>query len=402
MADRATGPVKPPVIDLTARTQRTESEAKAPTPPPDPQRPRFDLAEVNWPLLGGVAVAGAVLGTILTYIVATALPLPSRAPALPPDLTPQLVAEASRLDALEGKITMLNGATTKTQVSLDATIAQLDSGLTAANKAVADLKAAIPPAQAAVDLSPLETEIKTLKAEMDVIAAGAPGTDANTIAQNLASLQTGVSSLTTRLNGVDSTLSALRTDLDATRKTLVDHINAALPNEVGPALKLPLILSGLESAFANGKPFDSELRSLTSVLPDFTVSADLASTASTGLSRPDALMQSFEAVLPDVLAARAPGNGDWVQGATDWVKGMLALRPAEEQTGDAPEAIVSRVEGAMGRRDYATARALLGQLPAPMQAAAGPVAGEIAAHADADKLVTDLRARALNAAEATP
>ena len=37
--------------------------------------------------------------------------------------------------------------------------------------------------------------------------------------------------------------------------TLSDHIDTALPNEVGPALKLPLILSGLESAFLTGKPF---------------------------------------------------------------------------------------------------------------------------------------------------
>src|SRR6478609_2627127 len=95
MADRSTGPVKPPVIDLTARASaRSEGEGKpaadpvSPAAPPRPEssRPSFSLAGANWPLLGGVAVAGAVLGTILTYIVATALPLPTRQPVAP-DLT---------------------------------------------------------------------------------------------------------------------------------------------------------------------------------------------------------------------------------------------------------------------------------------------------------------------------
>jgi len=101
-----------------------------------------------------------------------------------------------------------------------------------------------------------------------------------------------------------------------------------------------------------------------------------------------------------MMAARGTGSGDWVQNSLDWAKSLLALRPAEEQEGDSPEAIASRLEGAMTRHDYAAASALLAQLPAPMQQAAGPVAPAIIAHADADRLVTDLRARALSAAEA--
>ena len=53
----------------------------------------------------------------------------------------------------------------------------------------------------------------------------------------------------------------------------------------------------------------------------------------------------------------------------------------------------------MGRRDYAAALALIAQLPAPMQAAAKPVTDDVNVHAEADKLVADLRARALSAAE---
>ena len=403
MAERATGPIKPPVIDLTARNPRPEGEARsAPPPPLRPQRMLgFDLGDANWPLLAGVAVAGAVLGTILTYIIATALPLPARPQPVPPEISSQLADTTTQLSAIGTNLAAIKAAAQKTDANLATTASKLDSDISAVNSAIAGVKSSIPATPAAVDLGPLETEIKTLKDEVAAVAAGAPGTDANTIAQNLATLQTSVASLASRLDGVDGTLGTLRSDLDATRKALNDHINAALPNEVGPALKLPLILSGLEDAFANGRPFSDELAALKGVLPDVTVPASLTSAAATGLSRPDALMQQFEAVMPDILAARSSASGDWVTTAGDWLKALLAIRPAAETPGDAPDAVASRLEGAMGRRDYAAAASLLAQLPQPMQQAAAPVAAEITAHADADRLVSDLRARALSTAQAT-
>ena len=349
MADRSTGPVKPPVIDLTARTSgRQEAEGKpasdaastTSSPRDETPRPTISLEGANWPLLGGAAAAGAVLGTVLTYILATALPLPTRQP-MPPDLTAFVNTQGEQITALTdqvGKLQAANAAlqdtTKKTQVSLDATIAQLDGGLSAANKAIDDLKAAMSASQPAVDLTPLEAELKTLKAQVDAIAAGASGADASAIAQSLNDLQTNLGSLTTRLNGVDQTITALRSDLDVARKTLTDHINAALPNEVGPAMKLPLILSGLESALETGRPFAEELAALASVLPDLTIPEPLKTAAAAGLTRPDTLLQKFEATLPDIMAARSTSNGDWVQNSIDWAKSLLALRPADEQEGD--------------------------------------------------------------------
>ncbi|MEO7221832.1 MAG: hypothetical protein ABIY37_05110 [Devosia sp.] len=406
MADRSTGPVKPPVIDLTARNANTRPEERpaAPeTPPPGTRErnPIVDTAAANWPLLGGVALGGAILGTILTYLLANALPLPSRSPAVP-DLTPELTAQGEKLDALSGAVTSIQQSTTRTQVSLDATIAQLDAGLAAVNQSIADVEASIPEPAAPVDLAPLETQLRTLKAQIDAIAAGASGADAGVIAESIASIETGISSLTTRLNGVDSTVSSLRTDLDAARTTLSQHIDAALPNEVGPALKLPLILSGLEGAFATGKPFQQELDALHSVLPDFVVPETLSASAPTGLIRPDALYAKFQMALAEILGARDTTNQDWTRSAVDWAKSLLALRPAEEMEGDSPEAVVSRLEGAMERRDYSGALTLIDALPPAMRDEATLISAGIRTHADADKLVADLRARALTTTTAAP
>lgn len=403
MADRATGPVKPPVIDLTARSApRAEGDGK-PDPAPETARAtdpfpgfREAFAGADWRLLGSAALGGAVLGTILTYVMATLLPLPARLPPMPPDLSADVAAQGGQIATLGDRLAALEQTAKKTQVSLDATIAQLDSGLAAADKSIADVKAAIPPAAAPVDLGPLEAQLRTLKSQVDAIAAGASGADAGAIAQSLDAVQGSLQSLTTRLNGVDQTVAALRTDLDAARKALSDHIAAAAPTEAGTAMKLPLILSGLESAFAAGKPFQPELDALRAVLPDLRVPPELAAAAPNGLSRPDALMAAFEQKLPEILAARDIDSTDWTQNALDWAKSLLALRPAEEQQGDTPDAIVSRLEGAMSRRDYAGASALVAQLPAPMQKAAQPVAADIAAHAAADTLVGDVRTRALS------
>jgi hypothetical protein len=406
MADRSTGPVKPPVIDLTARTSaRADSESRteaASAPHQDnARRPTATspFEGANWQLLGSVAVGGAVLGTLLTYLLSTVLPLPSHQQPMPPDLTAFVNTQGEQITTLTDQIGQLQQQGKKTQVSLDATLAQLDGDMATVNKAIEDLKAAVPATSPAVDLTPLETEIKTLKAQVDALGAGASGADASAIAQSLSDVQTSLTSLTTRLNGVDQTVTALRSDLDTARKTLSDHISSALPNEVGPAMKLPLILSGLESALDTGRPFQEELAALASVLPDLAVSDTLKAAAATGLVRPDTLSQKFEATLPDILAARSTNSGDWTQNALDWAKSLLALRPASEEDGDSPEAIVSRIEGAMTRHDYAAAATLLGQLPAPMQQAAAPVAAQIAAHAAADQLVADLRSRALSAAE---
>jgi len=402
MADRATGPVKPPVIDLTARTaSRPDGDKPAandasPSYRPEAAKPRMPLANANWPWLAGAAVGGAVLGTILTYLVATALPLPSHV-AMPPDLTAVVDGQSQQINSLNGAIGDLQKQTSKTQVSLDATITQLDGDMATLNKAIADVKAAMP---AAIDLTPLQAQLTTLKAQVDAIGAGASGADAGAIAQSLSDLQASVQSVTTRLNGMDSSIGTMQTDLETTQKSLSDHISSALPNEIGPALKLPLILSGLESAFETGKPFQAELTSLSTIVPGLTIPAPLAAAADKGLSRPDALMQKFEATLPEILAARENSSSDWTQNAVDWAKSLLALRPVEEQDGASPEAIASRLEGAMTRRDYAAASALLGQLPGPMQKAAAPVANDIAAHAAADQLVLDLRSKALASADA--
>ncbi|HWA20171.1 MAG TPA: hypothetical protein VG757_14370 [Devosia sp.] len=384
-----------------------QSGINEPSAPPPPFARRPPEPETNWPLLGGVAVGGAILGTILTYLLANLIALPSHIQQIA-DPAPQLTAQGERLATLEQQLASLQGSASKTQQSLDATLVQLDSGLAELRQSIEDVRGAIP-APVTVDLSGIEADLKTLKSRVDALSAGVSGGDADAIAQSLSTIDGNIAALTTRLDGVDgrltaidATSTALRTDLEAARKLLNDHIASALPNEVGPQLKLPLILSGLETAFASGKPFTIELQSLATVLPDIVVPERLALAAPNGLIRPDALEQKFTALLPEILSARSGSKGNWADDALDWLKSILALRPSGETEGNTPEAIVSRLEGAMDRHDYQAAATLLAALPAEMRNAAGTLGADIAAHADADALLAELRARALAAAGPAP
>src|SRR5690606_34906339 len=123
---------------------------------------------------------------------------------------------------------------------------------------------------------------------------------------------------------------------------------------------------------------------VAAALPDLAVPDPLTAAAGTGLATPEALSARFVAVLPEMLAA---GSADeprtWQDSAGNWLQSLLALRPAEEVEGDTPAAIVSRLEAALGRRDYAAAVELFAALPPGMRAAAGDLPDAVAARAAA-------------------
>lgn len=469
MAERKSGPVKPPVIDLKANdaTQPAESEkpaarsakpasrAKADTtvsksepakpapqapvektdasseaaaaakpasssPPrtePKPEAVRAQATSAQaatpvrqaklampWSAISIAVVAGAVLGTALTYALVNLVPLPSTSPGFA-DPTERLVDLDGRLAALEDRLPALEQGSLKTQVSLDATITQLDTGLNQLKSAqdalttrIDTVQASVPSA-ADVDLAPLTAQLDTLDARVTAIAAGASSADAAALAESLNGIEASIAAMTARLDGLDGQvgqIDGIRSDLETAKSAIAKQTQTLGGANIGPAVKLPLVVSGLETAFAAGRPFATELESLSALLPDLAVPETLAAAAETGLARPDRLLGDFQAVVPTILAGRtAESTGDWGKDAIEWTKGLLALRPTGEMPGNTPEAIVSRLEAAMERQDFVAADDLLGQLPSAMQSAAGDVATAIRNHAAAEDFVAALRAQAL-------
>jgi hypothetical protein len=438
MAERKSGPVKPPVIELTAReadkpaaattasgkaaeaAEAAPSEASPaaeepvrPAPPPPP-RPQARLA-MPWSAITIAAVAGALLGAGLVYGLGNWLPLPSQRPVIA-DPAARLDATDSSLNEIETRLAALEEQSPRlaaveeqgkrTQVSLDATIAQLDGGLNEMRQAVAAV-----PTAATVDLAPLETQLKGLEDRVTAIGAGASSADAAALAETISDIEAGLADLRTQLTALDqrvaatdSAISGLQGDVTATQTAISTQNQTLGSADIGPAVRLPLMVSGLETAISNGRPFVAELNGLKALLPDLAVPGPVEASAAEGLPRPDAVVAQFTAAVPNVLAGRAAvSSGDMGEDALEWMKGLLALRPVGEVAGDAPEAIVSRLEAAVGRHDFKAAAELLAQLPPAMQAGAGTSGADIAKLAAAEDFVTELRSRALApTAEATP
>lgn len=397
-----TGPVKPPVLEGTARaaarpqtsraqtgkaeTAKPEPAKPAPTaetppkPIPDPVRPTATAGGLSpvWPALGG-----GVLGLVAAYGLAWAGLWPSQ-PAEPSPADP-------RIEQLAGEIPELRTVAETTQselATLTQRMGQLESGAPAAD--------ANP-----VDLGGIEADIAALTSRLDGLAnAPADGGDTEALAvirEAVSGVDARVNELAARMGTAEASVTSLGSRVTATSEAL-----DAQPSDIGAVLQLPLILSGFEAAFGSGRPYETELAALRAAVPDVAVPTAIANGASTGLARPDAIASRFNLALPAMLAGRpADPDASWQDGAVDWFRSVVALRPTGEIEGDDPEAVVARLEAAIARRDFTAAESLLASLPQPMLAAAGEVPAEIAAQAEAGRFLDGLRQKALGGAGAS-
>lgn len=317
--------------------------------------------------------AGGVLGLGGAYALAMLGYWPTQpAPAQPAD---------PRLAAISTAVPELQSLTSTTQGEV---------------AALADRVAAlegVEPAEPNVDLEPLNAALAALSARVDSLssAAVAPGEVNSDNIEAIATLETNLEALRAEASGAASAIESLSSRLAA-----IEDAQQASASVADSQVRLPLILSGFETAFAGGRSYDGELAALRQVLPDLSVPETVAAGAMTGLKRPDAVIAAFDAALPDILAARPlDGDAGW-QGATaDWFRGVIALRPTGDVDGDGPEALVAQVEAALLRRDFAAAQSAFSRLPQAMQDAAGPVAADLAAQAAAEAFLLALRQASL-------
>jgi len=386
------GAVRPPVLEGTARPAEGEAAGKAPagsaaadkpaTPKPETPRAGSAGAPTETRSGGGQAWLAGLLGGVLGLGAAYGLAFFGYWPAVPAQPQPadprlsQFATVIPELQSTTGRVQDELATLTRRFGTMEETIANM-----------ADTPAASADAGLAAQLAALSERVEAL--------AAAPDAGADTLGEANAA---EIAVLAAQLAQVQQQVAEAAVALEETRARIAaldGEFNEGQAADLGAA-RLPLILSGLETAFAGGRPFAGELAALRQALPEAEIPAEIANAAPVGLPRPDVVVRQASAALPDMLAGRPLAAGaDWGDAAADWFRGIIALRPAEAVEGDGPDAVAARFEAALAQRDFAAAQAELEQLPEPMRAAAGAVAADIALLARAEALLDELRAAAL-------
>jgi len=466
MAERKPGPVKPPVIDLTARpaeaakpsasaTQTpqakaspkaietpkvaptaeatakeregtatdaskpasstaatsstaekggssTESARQQPTSPPRPAdslkaRPPVGL----WPM-AGAGLGGAIIAIAICYGLAQAGLWPAG---------PTVTTIDQRLTQAEQANSAAGAKLAQLSTRLDTLQSDVAAKLATANSTLASMQTSLKALQApSADLAGIQNQVKTLSSRLDAIAAGASSADAGALAanlataqQNLAALSQKVDSLANRASATDTAVTALKSDL-ASAKAAIDKAAAApSPQQIAAAMQLPILISAVDADFSAGRPYADDLKALKAAIPEMAIPATIASAATSGLPAAAEVVANFEAKMPDMIAAE-PGSSaaGWQGQIADWARGVLALRRQGAEQGNGPDAMLSQLEAAVSRHDFASAAALLGKLPQPMQKAAGDAGRQILTLADADAFIGSLRQTALKPVAGSP
>jgi hypothetical protein len=411
MAERKRGPVKPPVLDMKASETGSKDSATAadekpaaPAARPRADKPLMPIGVWSAALIG--IAGGAVLGVVLVIVLAFTGLLPGSDRTNLVDLPARMVAaEESVSESLVGMralndrvvaLQALNDRMTGLQADFDALAGEV-GGLGDQLRAFE-----AEPAPETADLGPLEEHIARLSDRIEAIASGASPADADALAGVLGETRLDMDALGEQVNRLAADFAAREAALGSALAEIAAmraEMPAADSGTITPdeLLRLPLILSGFEAAISNGRPYATELTALGETLPGVSVPLPVAAAAETGLPRGERAALELSARVPEMLAAQ-PANPDaeWHQTALERLQALLAIRPAGETEGNTPGAVVSRLEAAVRRQDFAMAEALMALLPAAMQDAAGAVVDDIAALSAAQSFVTELREVALS------
>jgi hypothetical protein len=262
----------------------------------------------------------------------------------------------------------------------------LTSGQAALVKSVETLGADIDTAKEAQ--KSLSNEFSALKA-----SGGAAGGDSTALTEKLAALETRLDAL--KGNDASAQLAAIQAQIAALKQS---SGNASGASNVAQAIAA----AGLKAAIDRGGSFANELETFATVAPASPELEQLKNLAASGVPSKAELSAEFGKAADAMLAAAQPAdpNAGLIARLTASAKSLVRSRPVGVIEGDAPEALVARMEVAVSKGDLDAALAEAGKLPDAARAAGIDYVGRLTARRDTDALVTKALTSALSAAGA--
>ncbi|MEJ8475779.1 COG4223 family protein [Roseibium algae] len=247
----------------------------------------------------------------------------------------------------------------------------LTSSMSDMTKRIANVEATAKAAQTAVSSS--DVSLKTL--------ADSQARASETLATLSADIRTNGEKQTTDLGKIQSELNSLSKRLAAVEATMGD----ATAREVAARA---LSVSALKSAVDSGRPYETELVALKAGLPKDTNLAALEAHAKTGVAPVSVLIAEFPKVARAMFAkfSEPARSGDMLDSLLAGAKSIVAVRGPGDEAGTGPEAILRRMEIAVGKGDLSAALTAYELLPSEAKSVGADWAGRAKARVAIDQL----------------
>jgi uroporphyrinogen-III synthase len=333
--------------DPAAAPDSTEAKAETQPSATMAQISRPEAADARsrtpWPAL---ALAGLVGGVIGAGLVMLAL---SRAT---PPITPEQIAELrSRLDALQGAATALDGKAT--------------SAAAAAAKAGADAQAT------AGRIAELAS------------AQRAQAPDAGAIAD-----------LGTQVERAQATAAAIGQRLDQTTARIgsVETLakTAATPSVQALAAARIVLAERVQAAIASGQPFAGDVAALAKGGGAAEQLAALNAVAASGAPTRETLLAQFRSHRTMFTRELTPSTAGWQDRLLGLASRIVTIRPIGDTGANDPGTMLIRFENAIVNGDIVAAAALWGQLPEPARRASAEFGANLQKRAAADAAIAKI------------
>ncbi|MCV2875894.1 hypothetical protein OE810_06435 [Rhodobacteraceae bacterium XHP0102] len=364
---------KPAVRKTASASRAAASETQvtpqaSPDPNPTPNAPSASAAARNpmWPMVLGGGLAAA-----LGFGAASLLPQTAVMPAsdISSDVNVELAALSAAQDDLaatqQAEITQTRAALAMVEERLAAISADLDDqvlpevDLSPLTTQIASLEQELEQgiaAQAAA-LSAIEARLDLLEARPEGLDVSLLGEDGIALDQRIATLQAMVESQAAMLEGISA---------DAT--TALDDLRQAIASERG-MIEASSALLRLSLAMDSGEPFAAALDDAESG-SGIAAPAALRAAADQGLPRLSELSRAFAPLAREALpvALRETAGETFSARAGAFLQGQIGGRSLAPREGDDPDAVLSRIQGAIDQDNLPLALQELDQLPASAQA----------------------------------
>lgn len=234
----------------------------------------------------------------------------------------------------------------------------------------AEVGKAAQPAQA-TDLAPLEERLSGIEQKLAEAPPASSGTPVD-----ISGLEGTIASMTAELETVKTALAESQRQQEATRNELSNRLNTAEQKLQEPGsdarMARAVAATALKTAIERGGPFLAELDALASVAPDDAAVAGLKEDAATGVPSRADLARAFPPIANTMLdALQNTGAEDGVLSRLmNSASSLVRVREVGNVEGDAPEAIIARIENKIVNGDLKGAALEWDTLPEKAKAAA--------------------------------